>query len=404
MSYVDAKAIADDLKATWHQLKANLEDGRDKNGDAIRRLNDRLDRLETSLSRPMLPGMQPLGQYDPDKTPNQDVRLFFKMVAARGPDGLRDPSERSQAERLRSAIETKAKTEYPEEFKALYLGDDAGGGFLAPPEFDAEVIKGVQLISPIRQIARVRPTNNRSVQVPVRSGVFAASWVGEAQTRTETTGLAYSLEDIPVNEMYAYVMVSQQDLEDSAFDLQAEIAAEAAEQFAKAEGTAFVNGDKVKKPEGFMVNAAVAHEPGGDASNLTGDGLISFLYSLKESYARNATWVMNRKTIGKVRMLKDGTTNVYLWAPGIAAGAPNTILGLPYIECPDMADVSGGAFPIALGDFRRGYIIVDRISIMVQRLVEKFAEQGQIAFLIRKRIGGQVVLPEAIKKLEIAAS
>lgn len=396
---MDTKQLVDEFRQTWELMKRAMEDKADR--ATIDRLNTRLDQFETSMQRLPLVG-QP--SYDPTSPPSKDGRLFFKMVAAGGPGGLTDPQERDAAERLRLHNNTKAHQAAAAEKKALSLGDSAAGGFLAPAEFDREIIKGVQLISPIRQIARIRPTVARSVEVPVRAGVFAASWVGEMATRSETQGLAYSLEEVPVNEMFAYVLVSEQDLEDSAFDVAAEIASEASEQFAKAEGTAFVNGDGVKKPQGFMVAPAVDHEAGGDASNLTGDGLISFLYSLKEDYARNAYWVMNRQTIGKVRQLKDGTTNVYLWAPGLAGSAPNTILGVPYVECADMPNVSGGAFPVALGDFRRAYMIVDRVDIVVKRLNELHAAEGQIGFLIRKRVGGQVILSEAVKKLEIAGT
>lgn len=403
MPTYDPRALVDEINQTWHMLKESLDNHSTASDEKVRQLNARLDQLETSLNRP-LRDTSHLPNYDGTTPSATEGRLFFKMVAVGGPSRLHDSSERTAAERLRERIETKAKRDMPDEFKALSLGDDTSGGFLAPPEFSQEIVKGVQLISPIRSIARVRPTTAKSVEVPVRSGVFTAAWVGETQTRTETLGLSYSMEEIPAYEMYAFVIVSEQDLEDTGFDLAQEIVNEASEQFAKAEGTAFVNGNSVKRPEGFMTNVAVTHEPSGDAANLTGDGLISFLYSLKEDYARNAYWVMNRKTIGKVRMLKDGTTSVYLWAPGISAGAPSTILGVPYVECPDMPDVAGGAFPVALGDFRRGYLIVDRVAIAVKRLVELKAESGQIVFLIRKRVGGQVILPEAIKKLEIASS
>jgi HK97 family phage major capsid protein len=115
--------------------------------------------------------------------------------------------------------------------------------------------------------------------------------------------------------------------------------------------------------------------------------------------AANATLAMNRKTVGAVRKLKD-TQNRYLWEPNYQAGTPPTILGILYVEMPDMDDIGATKFPIAIGDFKRGYKIIDRIAIQVLRINEKYAEQGQVAFLIRKRVGGQVVLPEAIRKLK----
>lgn len=393
---MDAKQLVDEFQTTWHAMKQAMDDSKTQNAVAIRQMNSRLDQIETKLQRPPLETKV----YNPDNPPSADMRLYFKMVAAGGPNGLREARERADAERLLRDIETKLG---PREQKVLMLGDDTLGGFLAPSELVGEIIRGVQLISPIRQYARVRTTTFRNIQVPVRSNVFTAQWVGESATRTETQGLTFGLEDVPVHEMYAFVLVSLQDLEDSAFDLGAEIAREASEQFAKLEGAAFVSGDSSKKPEGFMFNTAVEHTPSGSASAITSDALITLAYALKEDYARNATFFLKRETVGAIRLLKN-SQDVYVWEPNYQAGRPPTILGIPYAEVADMPSVTGGAFPVAIGDWSRAYLIVDRVDMSVQRLNERYAEQGQVAFLIRKRVGGQLVLPEAARKLEIALS
>ena len=142
----------------------------------------------------------------------------------------------------------------PEERKALTVSNDSTGGYLAPPEYVRELIKDVTEISPIRSIARIRSTGARSIQVPKRTGTFAAQWVSESGTRSETTGYNVGLEELPAHEQYALVDISEQDLEDSVFDLEAEMQSEFAEQFAKAEGTAFVSGNAVGKPHGFMAD------------------------------------------------------------------------------------------------------------------------------------------------------
>ena len=134
------------------------------------------------------------------------------------------------------------------EKKALTVSNDSIGGYLAPPEYVRELIKTVTEISPIRSIARVRSTGARSIQVPKRTGTFAAEWVAESGTRSETTGYQVGLEEIPEHEHYALVDISEQDLEDSVFDLEAEMQSEFSTQFAKAEGTAFVSGNAVGKP------------------------------------------------------------------------------------------------------------------------------------------------------------
>lgn len=406
---MDIKQAFDEMHQNWALMQRAMENKASQS--ELDKFNNRISDLEVKLQRPILAGGTGMAtpNLDPPKKPNKDLQLFFKAVFAGGAERLNDPNERSDAERIfRDTfhdIETKMRASGLET-KALSLGDDTGGGFLAPPEFIAEIVKGVQLISPVRQYAKVRPTTRRSVGLPVRAGVFAALWVGETSpTRSETLGLAYNFDEIPTYEMYAEVLVSNQDLEDSAFDLAQDIADNAAEQFAKAEGLAFVKGDSIKKPEGFMVNPAIATDVmgTGGASALTYAGLVNHVYSLKSSYALNAALFMNRKTVGLVRQILD-LQNRPIWEPSMQAGTPSAILGIPIVEVPDMDDVTNNTFPIAIGDWKRGYMIADRIDIVSVKMVEKYAEQGQVAFLFRKRVGGQVILPEAIRKLKVSIS
>lgn len=216
----------------------------------------------------------------------------------------------------------------PEERKALTVSNDSTGGYLAPPEYVRELIKGITEISPIRSIARTRSTAQRSIQVPKRTGQFAAAWVAESGTRAETTGYQVGLEEIPAHEQYALVDISEQDLEDSVFDLEAEMQSEFTEQMAKAEGAAFVSGNAVGKPEGFMTNSDVAEVNSGAGALLTGDGLITLVHSIKSDYGRNATFVFNRTTLAAIRKLKD-TAGQYVFQAGMSleSGSPNTILG-----------------------------------------------------------------------------
>jgi len=286
--------------------------------------------------------------------------------------------------------------------KSLSITNDATGGYLAPVEYVREIIKTVTEISPARQLARVRSTASKAIQVPKRTGQFAAQWVSEQGTRSETTGLTYGMLEIPTHEMYALVDISSQNLEDSAFNMASEIEMEAGEQFALAEGTAFVTGNGVGKPEGFISNSSVGTTNSGAAATIKADGMLTLKHTLKTVYTRNATWAMNRTTLGSVRKLKDGAGN-YLWTPGIAQGKPNTIDGDPYVEVPDMANEAASAKPIAYGDFQRGYTLVDRIAMEMLRDPYTQATSGNIRFIFRRRLGGMVTLPEAIKVLVCSA-
>ena len=290
------------------------------------------------------------------------------------------------------------------EKKALTVSNDSTGGYLAPPEYVKELIKDVTEISPIRSIARVRSTGQRSIQIPKRTGQFSAQWVAESGTRSETTGYQVGLEEIPAHEYYAMVDISEQDLEDSVFNLEAEMQSEFAEQFAKAEGTAFVSGNAVGKPEGFMTNSSVSEVVSGAGAALTGDGLISLVHSIKSEYSRNATFVFNRSTLAEIRKLKD-TAGQYVFQAGmmLTSGVPNSVLGFPYIQATDMPSVGAGNFPIAFGDFSRGYMIVDRIAMAVLRAPFTQATSGNVRYIARRRVGGQVILPEAIVKQKVSA-
>jgi len=292
----------------------------------------------------------------------------------------------------------------PDERKALTVSNDSTGGYLAPPEYVRELLKSVIEISPIRGIARIRSTAQRSIQIPKRTGTFAAQWVSESGTRSETTGWQVGLEEIPAHEHYALVDISEQDLEDSVFDLEAEMQSEFAEQFAKSEGAAFVSGDAVGKPEGIMTNSDVAEVVSGAGALLTADGLITLVHSVKSDYGRNGTFVFNRTTLAAIRKLKD-TAGQYVFQAGMSLqnGATNTVLGHPYVEATDMADVAANAYPVAFGDFRRGYMIVDRIALAVLRDPFTQATTGNVRYVARRRVGGQVILAEAIVKQKVSA-
>lgn len=307
-----------------------------------------------------------------------------------------------------SPEQTKAIADVAAEYKAMSVGNDATGGYLAPSEYVRELLRGVTEASPVRSLVRVRPTAAKSMMIPKRTGQFAARWTAENGNREETTGLAFGMEEIHAHEMYALIDISEQNLEDSAFDLESEITFEATEQFAVAEGAACVTGQGPGKPEGFMVNADVGTNISGSATTIAdadgqANGLITLKHGLKTAYTRNASWALNRTTLGSVRKLKDADKG-YIWQPGLALGKPNTIDGDPYVELPDMPNEGAGLKPIAYGDFLRGYTLVDRIVMTMLRDPYTQATSGNIRFLFRRRVGGQVVMAEAIRTLTCAAA
>ncbi|MFY7761005.1 phage major capsid protein [Aquidulcibacter sp.] len=291
----------------------------------------------------------------------------------------------------------------PEEVKALSVAPDTAGGYLAPADFVAEVVKGIVDFSPVRQAARVGQTAAAEVQLPRRTGRPTARWSGETEDRVESSS-TYGQIEIAINEMTAFTDVSQRLLEDSAINVESEVAFDLAEEFGRLEGVALVNGDGVKKPLGFMTDSTVTAINSGAAATLgtnPADTLIGFLYALSPFYRANGAWMMNGSTLATIRRLKD-TTGQYLWQPSLQEGQPETILGRPVIEAPDMASIGANAEPIAFGDFNRGYRIYDRVSMSVMRDPYTVATKGLVRYHARRRVGGAVVLAEAIRKLRCA--
>jgi len=256
----------------------------------------------------------------------------------------------------------------------------------------------------------VRTTTRNSVKAPKRTAVAGASWAGEVEARSETTNPSYGKEELSTRELSAMADISLQDLEDSGVDLEQLIYGEFSEQFGVSEGSAFVSGDGVDgKPEGFLTAADSGYLGANGIETITsvtndaldGDDFISLFYGLKEMYARNGVFVQRRATTAAARKLKDATNGQYIWQPGLATLAPATILGQPYVEALDMPAVANGALAVAFGDWKKAYWIVDRIEIDTLRDPYTQRGNGYVRFWARKRVGGQVVLPEALKLLEI---
>jgi len=362
------------LTADFEQKMADFSAKLDKATTDTEAATKRADELERKINRP---GATAKGE---DETP-VEKKAFVSF--------------------MRRGVETMPA----DEVKALIVSSDTAGGYLAPPDFVREIIKEIVEVSPVRQAARVGPTGRASVILPKRTGRPTARWVGETESRTGTES-SYGQLEIPVHETACYVDVSLQLLEDADADVEAEVSFDLAEEFGRQEGESFVKGDGFKKPTGFMTDAGVAYTPTGNASTLgsaPADLLTTFLYSLKQSYRNTGVWMMNGDTLGAIRLLKDGQGN-FLWQKSFQEGQPETILGRPVIEAPDMDDVGSAAEPIAFGDFNRAYRIYDRVAMSIMRDPYTVATEGLVRFHARRRVGGGVTLAEAIRKIRCATS
>jgi|SRR5579885_241807 len=378
--------------------------------NALDAANKRVDELELKLQRPRT------SAGSPDDAPSIVRKAFLKVIANNGMLNGVDGQPVITREEMHAWTEALNKAYRGKdgglEQKAISLFDNTAGGYLLmPPEYVADIIKKVVLVSPVAQFANVIQTTHNTVWRPKRTATLTAQWVSEIGTRSESgTGstLAYSMVEQTTYELFATVLISLQQMEDAAFNMDQVVQDDVAEQFAKAEGTAFVKGTGNGQPEGITVNANVLanYVPGTDASTVVYAGLNNLVHKLPSPYAPNARFGFNRKTLGLIRGISDSNGRP-LWLPNFGAfdaGNPATILGSPYSEFPDMPDVAPNAFPIIFGDFKQGYTIVRRLQMSVQRLVEKYADTGQIGIQVRERVGGQVTNDEAFVLMKIATS
>ena len=301
------------------------------------------------------------------------------------------------------------------EEKSLNVGTDAEGGYLAPEQVERLVTAAVKDISPIRQIASVREIGANVFRKPVSNGDAAAGWVGETGARVETTAPTITAIDFPTMELYAMPAASQTLLDDSIVDIEQWLADEVQQEFAVQESAAFVGGDGVNQPDGFL-NYTIAEESvrasgelGYVATGVDGDFpasnpsdvLLDLIYTPKQAFRANGRFVLNRSVLGQLRKFKDADGN-YLWQPSNQAGEPARLMGYPVTEAEDMPDIASGSHSIAFGDFRRGYLIVDRVGVRVLR--DPYSAKPFVLFYTTKRVGGGVQDFDAIKFLKFSAS
>ena len=350
-----------------------------------RALTDRLAAVETRLNRPAIIHARGDG----------DVSVHARAFANFARFG-----EHSLSAEERTALRTAPMTSG--------TGDGGGGpnsGFLVPPEFLTELDRNLVLFSPMRRIARVQQASTAAVILPKRTANLTATWEGEEDAEPATNPI-YGSQTLSVWESKCYVDVSNRLLEDSAFDINAELAFDFGEEFGRQEGAGFVSGtgDGNKQPLG-LINATVTTTTTATAGVVVADELIDFYHSLPSPYAANGTWIMNRQTIALVRKLK-ASDGLYLWQGPLgplSASNPVTLLGSPVIEFPDMPAPSAGNICIAFGDFKSGFRIFDRVSLSVLR--DPYSQQtaGNVRFHARRRVGGTVTKAEALRLLQLHA-
>lgn len=301
------------------------------------------------------------------------------------------------------------------EGKAMSTAVAADGGYLVDPR-TAERIQSMLLsTSSLRSVANVVQVEATSFDVIVDRSEVGSGWATETAATTETATPIIERISIKLHELAAMPKASQRLLDDSAFDVEGWLAEKIATRFIRAEAAAFINGDGVDKPKGILLPTKVANAswtwgnigyvPTGAAADFAttnpADCIVNLVYALGADYRANATFVMNSKTVGAVRKMKDADGR-FLWSDGLAAGEPSRLMCYPVLVSEDMPDIAANAFAIAFGDFRAAYTIAERPDLRILR--DPFSAKPNVLFYANKRVGGDITDFAAIKLLRVAVS
>lgn len=381
----------------------------DSHIDALNEAKSRLEKVEAKLARP---GAMAGGRQDGESREAEEYRHAFL-------DWMRAPADHERQQRAALAAKAlEAKQADKRETRAAQTVTSTGsaGGFALPEVIERAIARLSVDISPIRQIATVRLVGTTDYKELFDVNGAGFEWVGEtdARSQTNTPDLA---EVAPTFGMAsAKPQASEESLDDLFFDVESWLTSSAAEAIAYGEGAAFVSGNGTKKPTGFLAGPApvttvdsgrafgtLQYIASGQAAAMptSADIFYDLIYSLRARYRANAQWVTNKLVLAAMRKYKD-TAGQYLWQPSLVASQPATFMGYGVTEAEDMPAVGAGAFPLAFGDFREGYLIADRVGMRITR--DEITTPGFVKFYVRKRVGGKLRNTQAIKLLKIAAA
>jgi HK97 family phage major capsid protein len=343
----------------------------------------RLDQIETANNRPLSEDAE-VKSYDAHSHKNSPYGKAFRNYLRKGMDGGLE------------ALQTKA----------LSVGSDPDGGYLVTPTMSANIVQAIFETSPMRQLASVETISTDSLDLIDDHTSLAAGWTAEAvDIVNDTATPMLAKRNIQTFELYAQPKATQKLVDDAAIDVESWLSGKIADIFSRMQNTSFVSGNGVGQPRGILTYAAgtswgtIQQIGTGSSGVITADSLIALFYGLKDAYMRRASFLMNRSVVQSLRLLKQ-TTNQYIWQPGLNAGAPDTLMGVPVYMAADMPVAAAGSLSVAVGDFKSAYQIVDRQGIRILR--DPFTEKPFVKFYATTRVGGDVINTDAIKLLKLS--
>jgi len=404
----EQKRRGEELTSKNATTSAEIKEMIDRVNARINTVDDKINELETEQKQSQIAANRPPAFTGKKQKRSDAHQAWMKAIKTRD-GGMHLTTEEKQL--ILPAY-------MPREQKALYAADATTGGYFAATDFLDELLAYRLLVSPMRKVCRIQATSGEKVLMPSLANDVTVYWATEQAQFTDSQDPTTSMIEIPVHEMRALLKVSQQNLEDSMFNLEDFMKQRMMKGFAKKEGAAFVNGSGTGQPQGIMqfaTKATTTYSGGSAGKNnvtdaipyvlssaatgkISADDVLNVKMDLKADYDAAATYIFTRGTLNSIRLLKDSQSRP-LWQPFAGANLPSMIYDTPYVEMPDMPEIASGAFPIAVGDFSY-YMIVDRVQLAIRELDELFAVSGLIGFIARMRVGGQILLPEAFRELK----
>ncbi|MDP3368942.1 MAG: phage major capsid protein [Brevundimonas sp.] len=414
----EARAAMHEMMAAFEAFKgandARLDEiERKSSADAlleekVARIDQAVASAQARLDRVVSEGRRPGIESGPSS--GRSASLLHPSTASRSPSPW-------NGEETKAAFDGYLKTgqSFGLELKAGLSTASNSAGYVVPEQTERAIERRLMAGSPMREIATVRTVGAGVFRKPVSTAGVASGWVAETAARPETDPATLALLEFPSADLYANPAATQSLLDDALIDLDEWLAAEVEDAFAAQETQAFVTGDGVNKPKGFLSYDIVAEadhdwgEIGYVASGAAGafaptsptDRLIDLVYAPKAQYRPNGRFVMNRKTVSAVRKFKDAD-GAYIWQPAQRAGETASLLGYRVTEIETMPDIAANSAAIAFGDFQRGYLIVDRAGVRVLR--DPYSAKPYVLFYTTKRVGGGVQNFDAIKVMKFSAT
>lgn len=351
------------------------------------KINLRIDELQAKMQKPKLPDTA-------DERKDAHAKAFLKWA--------RNGDREAEAA-----------------MKAMNITTGADGEYLVPDNLDHQILQLAIEASPIRQLAgHIQLSTDRYEKLV---GIHGATggWVAETTARSNTNTPQFAQLTVSSGEIYASALATQRSLDDAMLDLESYIASEVSDVFSTMEDIAFITGNGVSRPKGFLagnvVNTADATRTFGDIQYIptgaagawgtgaagTSDLLFDVEVELKAAYRNGASWLMPKKVLQTIRKWKD-TTNNYLWQPSLQAGTPSSLIGYPVTTDENMAAVANNSLSVAFGNFKQAYLVADIRGTRMLR--DPYTQKPYVVFYTTKRVGGMLLNSEAIKVLKFAAS